>query len=114
MPRFKNQAGTALLLAATRVFCIVGLSNSASAQEARPLSVEDAVKLHYFGDSSLQFSPDGERLAYVLRDNQKKNNPKYREAQVRKRRPVARDRRRHLHRCEKRTGESGKRYGRPS
>lgn len=71
-----------MLAAATCALGFAGLCSSASAQEARPLSVEDALKLHYFGESPFQFSPDGERLAYVVRDNQE-NNPNFRETQVR-------------------------------
>jgi dipeptidyl aminopeptidase/acylaminoacyl peptidase len=65
------------------VFGFVVLSSSALAQEARPLSVEDALKVYYFSEySPFQFSPDGERLAYVVRDNQK-TDPNFRETQTR-------------------------------
>ena len=79
----KNQAMCVLLFAARCVIGVAVLSNSALAQEAAPLSVEDALKVYYFaGYSPFQFSPDGERLAYVVRDNQK-NNPDFRETQAR-------------------------------
>jgi len=72
----------ALLVAATCVFGLAVLGSSAPAQEARPLSVEDALKVRYFGEySPFRFSPDGERLAYVVRDNQK-TNPNFREIQA--------------------------------
>jgi len=71
-----------LFVLSAAILSLAALSSSASAQQARPLSVEDALKLNYFPESSLQFSPDGERLAYVVRDNQN-SNPHYRETQVR-------------------------------
>jgi dipeptidyl aminopeptidase/acylaminoacyl peptidase len=81
--RFKNQARCAFLVAVTCVLGFAGLSSSASAQGARPLSVEDAIKVFYFGEySPFGFSPDGERLAYVVRDNQK-STPNSREIQAR-------------------------------
>jgi dipeptidyl aminopeptidase/acylaminoacyl peptidase len=83
--RFKNQARRHLLFTTTCafVFAFAVLSSSAFAQEAIPLSVEDALKLNYFGEvSPLQFSPDGERLAYVVRDNQE-SSPNFRERQAR-------------------------------
>ena len=47
------------------------------------MSVEDALKVHDFGMySPFRFSPDGERLAYVVRNNQK-NKPNFRETQAR-------------------------------
>jgi dipeptidyl aminopeptidase/acylaminoacyl peptidase len=81
--RFKNQVRRVFLGAAGCLFCFAVLGRSAPAQEARPLSVEDALQLHSFGElSPLQFSPDGDRLAYVIRDNQN-SNPNYRETQAR-------------------------------
>jgi dipeptidyl aminopeptidase/acylaminoacyl peptidase len=77
-----NEARCALLVAATCVFNLAVLNCSASAQEKLPLSVEDALKLRSFGESAFRFSPDGERLAYVVRDNQK-SNPRYQETQAR-------------------------------
>jgi dipeptidyl aminopeptidase/acylaminoacyl peptidase len=42
----------------------------ASGQSSEPLTVESALRAHSFGDfSPLSFSPDGEWLAYVVRDN---------------------------------------------
>jgi dipeptidyl aminopeptidase/acylaminoacyl peptidase len=73
----------ALFVAATCVFGFGVAGNEVSAQGAHPLSVEDALKVHYFGEySAFRFSPDGERLAYVVRDNQK-SNPNFRETQAR-------------------------------
>jgi dipeptidyl aminopeptidase/acylaminoacyl peptidase len=73
----------ALLLLAMCVFGVALLGSSALAKEGLPLSVEDALKLHYFGEySPLQFSSDGERLAYVVRDNQKSER-NFRETQAR-------------------------------
>src|SRR6266478_4955708 len=70
--RLKKQTRRALLVATTCVVGFAALNYSALAQESRPLLVEDAVRLHYFGElSPLAFSPDGERLAYVVKDNQK-------------------------------------------
>jgi dipeptidyl aminopeptidase/acylaminoacyl peptidase len=44
----------------------------ASAQQARPLSVEDALKTYSFGETSpLSFSPDGRWIVYMVRNNQK-------------------------------------------
>lgn len=80
--RFKNLSRWGLRVAATYVFGFAAVS-SAPAQEARPLSVEDALKVHYFGEiSAFGFSPDAERLAYVVRDNEK-SDPSYRETQAR-------------------------------
>jgi dipeptidyl aminopeptidase/acylaminoacyl peptidase len=81
--RLKNQVRRTLLVAATSVFALPTSNSPALAQEVRPLSVEDALKLRYFGEySPFAFSPDGERLAYVVRDNQK-SSPNFRETQAR-------------------------------
>src|SRR5258708_26538355 len=68
----KKYYGSAILLIGILVcscFCVQGTAN---AQSAEPLPVEVALKVHRFAFFSfVQFSPDGNWLAYVVQDNQK-------------------------------------------
>jgi dipeptidyl aminopeptidase/acylaminoacyl peptidase len=47
-------------------------TNTALAQHAQPLSIEDSLAIRYFGEiSPILFSPDGRSVAYVVFDNQR-------------------------------------------
>ena len=67
---FKNGPKSVFRIIVIGVYCIVTTS-SMRAQNVEPLPVEAALKINYFAEySPLAVSPDGQNLAYAIRDNQ--------------------------------------------
>lgn len=53
----------------------LGICNAASAQQAIPLPVEDALKVRSFADfMPARFSPDGKKLAYTVQDHSRQRS----------------------------------------
>jgi dipeptidyl aminopeptidase/acylaminoacyl peptidase len=68
----RNNRNLAALFTAISLRCIFAPCAMAEARKAVPLPVESVVKARYFGEfTPITFSPDGDRLAYTVRENQR-------------------------------------------
>jgi dipeptidyl aminopeptidase/acylaminoacyl peptidase len=73
----KNKKTLLFPVAAISALWVTLIPNAALAQTAPPLSVENSLAMHYFGEiSPIIFSPDGRSIAYMVLDNRRTKSEK--------------------------------------